>query len=99
MVAPTHRVPEAEAAARLPELLERAAAGEEVWIDRGSAAAVRFVAPAAEAPTKQSDDPSGLVAELKAFRQEHVKDPAGLTIEELIRWKHEGHDPSRGAPG
>ena len=73
----------AEMKAHLSELVAKAEAGEEIIIHRGNLPVARLV-PLAEHVTRQSvfED---MIAARDDGRIKHV------SIDELIAWKHEGH--------
>lgn len=73
----------AEMKAHLSELVTRAEAGEEIFIHRGNRPVARLM-PLAETADRQSafDD---MIAARDGGRIKRV------SIDELIAWKHEGH--------
>ncbi len=102
MPAVPHRVPVAEAAARLPELIALAEAGEAVWIDREDAAPVQLLAKSpggspteADAATSTHADRGAADASaaevVEAMRRDLVGMFGDATLEEVLSWKHEGH--------
>ena len=99
MVAATHRIPEAEAAARLPELIDRLIAGEGILIERDDATQVRLEATLASQP---GSTPGGEPEPAEPQRRDAVevvkeiqRELGGMfgdaTLEEVLSWKHKGH--------
>ena len=99
MVSTTHRVSEAEAVEKLPELLDRLAAGEQVLIERDAAGALRLsgepaaaTAPeAASQPPRPEPQPRSPVEVVEEMREKFCGMFGDATLEEVMSWKHEGH--------
>ena len=80
----------AEAQDRFSELIARLERGETVAIMRDGRVEVELK-PSSEPPRTSEEQRAAVLRFWEQTRELRRKEPTGITREEILRWRHEGH--------